>query len=247
MDDRLVQSIRAAATYQPDLEQEPVVLSLPFEGSWLAVNTPARRVPSHGTHFLGQTFAIDFVAVDKRRRTSAVRDWRTLLAAEPATRFFAFDRPILSPVDGHVVATHDGELDHPARRAPLLALRYMLTQGRRLRHGLAAVTGNHLILALDAGGPYVALAHLRNGSLLVRPGDPVAAGQPVAACGNSGNTTQPHVHVQVMDSADLLAARGLPMAFSNYLAWPRGANEPHHIIDAVPHQRERVEPLPDTQ
>ena len=244
---RFAESIRAAGSYRPDPGRAPVVLTLPFEGSWLAVNSPARRVPSHGTHFLGQTFAIDFVAADSRRRTATVRDWRTLLATEPVTRFFAFGRAILSPIDGRVVAAHDGEPDHPARRAPLMVLRYLLTQGSRLRRGLAAVTGNHLILALDANGPYVALAHLRSGSLLVRRGDPVAVGQPLAACGNSGNSTQPHVHVQVMDSADLLAARGLPMAFRNYLAWPKGANEPHHVIDGVPHQRERVEPLPDTQ
>jgi hypothetical protein len=250
MDDdvaRLAESIRAAASYRPDPDRAPVVLTLPFEGSWLAENSPARRVPSHGTHFLGQTFAIDFVAADTRRRTATVRDWRTLLATEPVTRFFAFGQAILSPIDGHVVAAHDGEPDHPARRAPLPLLGYLLTQGSRLRRGLAAVTGNHLILDLAAGGPYVALVHLRNGSLLVRPGDPVAVGQPVAACGNSGNSTQPHVHVQVMDSVDLLTARGLPMAFRSYLAWPKGADEPQRVVDGVPCERERVEPLPDTR
>jgi murein DD-endopeptidase MepM/ murein hydrolase activator NlpD len=123
----------------------------------------------------------------------------------------------------------------------------MFTQGLRLRRGLAAVTGNHLVLALDAGGPYAALAHLRNGSLLVRPGDQVAIGQPVAVCGNSGNSTQPHVHIQVMDSAELHEARGLPMAFRDYRAWPKGARDPNHVIEGVPNQRERVEPLADRQ
>ena len=42
----------------------PVVLALPFQGRWLAQNSPARRVPSHGTDLLGETYAIDFVAVD---------------------------------------------------------------------------------------------------------------------------------------------------------------------------------------
>ena len=244
---RLAEAMRAAATYRPDPDQAPVLLRLPFEGSWLAVNTPARRVPSHGTHFLGQTFAIDFVAVDDRRRTAAVRDWRTLLAAEPAGRFLAFGRPMLSPIDGYVVAAHNGEPDHRARRAPLLKLGYLLTQGSRLRRGLAAITGNHLILALGSGGPYVALAHLRAGSLLVHPGDPLTVGQPIAACGNSGNSTQPHVLVQVMDSADLLAARGVPLAFRGYLGWPRGAKVPQRVIDGVPKERERVEPLPHGQ
>lgn len=244
---RVAEAVRAAASYRPDPDQAPVLLALPFDGSWLAVNSPARRVPSHGTHFLGQTFAIDFVAVDPRRRTGAVRDWRTVLATEPATRFYAFGRGILSPIDGYVVAAHDGEPDHSARRAPLPTMGYLLTQGARLRRGLAAITGNHLILALEARGPYVALVHLRAGSLLVRPGDPVTVGQQLAACGNSGNSTQPHVHIQVMDSVNLLTARGLPLAFRSYLSWPRRGGQPQRVINGVPKQRERVEPLPSAQ
>jgi hypothetical protein len=230
---RLAEAMRAAAAYRPDLHHTPVVLTLPFEGCWLAVNTPARRVPSHGTHFLGQTFAIDFAAVDERRHTAAVRDWRTVLATEPVTRFFAFGRPILSPIDGHVVSVHDGEPDRTARRSPLLILAYLATQGSRLRRGLSAIVGNRVTLGLDADGPFVMLAHLRAGTVLVHPGDPVAVGQTIAACGNSGNTTQPHVHVQVVDSADLLAARGLPITFRNYLAWPRGAKEPQRITEGI--------------
>jgi hypothetical protein len=203
---------------------------------------PARRVPSHGTHFLGQTFAIDFVKVDWRRRTATVRDWRTLLAVEPLDRFLGFGEPILAPADARVVTVHDGEEDHAARRSPLTLIPYALTQGARLRRGLSVVTGNHLTLALGEDGPFVALGHLRRGSVQIRPGDRVEIGQPIAACGNSGNSTQPHVHVQVMDSPDLLACRGLPMAFRDYLAWQRGADEAQHISQGVPGYRERVEP-----
>jgi Peptidase family M23 len=240
---KLKEALRAAAAYRPDLDRPPVVLSLPFAGSWLAVNTPARRVPSHGTHFLGQTFAIDFVAVDARRRTAIVRDWRTVLAVEPVERFLGFGQPLLAPADGRVVAVHDGEPDHAARRSPLTLTAYLLTQGSRLRRGLGAVVGNHLILALDESGPFVVLAHLRKGSPLVGPGDLVSTGQPVATCGNSGNTTQPHVHVQVTDSADPLAARGLPMAFRDYLAWPRGVDEPRQVSQGVPGHRHRIQPV----
>ena len=116
---------------------------------------------------LGQTFAIDFAAVDELRRTSAVRDWRTLVAMEPAERFFAFGAPILAPAGGRVIAVHDDEPDHPARRSPLTLVPDLLTQGSRLRPGLSAVVGNHLILGLDENGPYVVLAHLRAGSVRV--------------------------------------------------------------------------------
>jgi hypothetical protein len=82
------------------MAEREIVISLPFTGPWLAQNSPARRVPSHGTDALGERYAIDFVAVDGRRRTAERRDWRTFLATEPAERFFAYGRPILAPADG---------------------------------------------------------------------------------------------------------------------------------------------------
>ena len=60
-----------------------VTLALPFHGPWLVQNSPARRVPSHGVDVLGERYAIDFVGVDERHRTSATRDWRTALATTP--------------------------------------------------------------------------------------------------------------------------------------------------------------------
>ena len=148
----LAEALRAAARYRPDPDRPPVVLALPFTKSWMAVNTPARRVPSHGTHFGGQTYALDFVAVDERRRTSEVRDWRTFLTAEPVERFSGFGQPILAPADGRVVAVHDGEPDLTARRSPIVAVPYLLTQGSRLRQGFQAVVGNHVIIELDEPG-----------------------------------------------------------------------------------------------
>ena len=236
-------AIRAATAYRPDPDRPPVVLTLPFTGPWVAINSPARRVPSHGTHLLGQTYAIDFVAVDARGRTGTVVDWRTVLATEPAQRFVGYDAPILAPIDARVALVHDGEPDHEARRTPVTAVPYLLTQGSRLRRGgLGAITGNHVVLALAEGGPYVALAHLRPGSLRVVVSDQVSVGKQLATCGNSGNSTQPHVHMQVMDSADLITARGLPMAFRDYLAWPpRGKGQPEWVSRGVPGHRQRVE------
>lgn len=217
----------------------PVVLRLPFDGTWRVQNSPARRVPSHGTHLFATTYAIDFVAV-RGRRTAGTRDWRTLLATEPPERFHAFGLPVLAPADGRVVAVHDGEPDHEARRSQPALLSYALTQAARARGGAGALAGNHVVLEL-AGGGYALLAHLRRGSLLVRPGQPVAAGRPVGACGNSGNSTQPHVHLQVMDGADAFSARGRPIAFQRYRAWPRRGDGPVDVAEGVPGEGAVVE------
>lgn len=220
-----------------------IVLELPFAGRWLARNSPARRVPSHGTDLMGERYAIDFVGVDERRRTADRRDWRTVLATEPPERFLSFGRALVAPADGVVVTAHDGEADHAGRRSPLALLPYALGQRARLRRGVEAIAGNYVVIALASGGGYVALAHLQEGSLRVGVGQAVATGQLLGACGSSGNSTQPHVHVQVMDSVDLSVAQGLPMQFRHYREWPRGANEPHVRDIGVPAEGAVIEPL----
>jgi hypothetical protein len=105
------------------------VIDLPFTGLWRARNSPARRVPSHGTDLLASSYAIDFIGVDSRGRSAPSRDWRTFLATEPPSRFVGFNRPLLSPGDGTVVTAHDGEPDHAARRSQLALFPYALTQG----------------------------------------------------------------------------------------------------------------------
>ncbi len=109
--------------------------------------------------------------------------------------------PVLAPVDAVVSSTHDGEPDH----IPGLA-----------SNNVAAPEGNRVVLRL-ATGTYLILAHLQPGSLQVTAGDVVAAGQMLARCGNSGNTSEPHIHIhhQRQDPAvtPMNLAEGLPLYF----------------------------------
>lgn len=215
-----------------------LVLDLPFRGRWLARNSPARRVPSHGIDRFGLTYAIDFVAVDDAGR-SAPRSWRSWISVEAPERFVGFGRPILAPVSGTVVSAHDGELDHVARRSQLSLVPYALGQTRRVREGLPAIAGNHVVVEIGASGAYVWLAHLRNGTVRVRPGDPVDVGERIAECGNSGNSTQPHLHIQVTDSLRWTDARGLPVVFRSY----RRVRDGRVIAQGMPAESEIIEPL----
>ena len=191
---------------------EALPLEFPFTGRWMAINSPADRVPSHGTHLFGSTFAIDFVAVDEDRRSAPWR-WNALLAAEPPDSFLGFGAPILAPVGGTIALAHDGEPDHEARRSLVTLIPYMATQRERVAHGAAGVAGNHVVIAARPGGPFVLVAHLQRRSVRVRVGDVVRSGDPIGTCGNSGNSTQPHVHVQATDTVDWASARGIPISF----------------------------------
>lgn len=208
-----------------EVPSDAVLLDLPFRGRWLVQNSPANRVPSHGTGAFGSSYAIDFVPVDERGR-SAPRSLRSLVRSEPPDAFVGFGRPVLSPVPGTVVVIHDAEPDHEGRRSQLTLLPYVLTQGRRVRAGPAAVAGNHVVVEISPTGPYVLLAHLRRGSIQVSEGESVSAGQQLAECGNSGNSTEPHLHLQVSDSIDWTRANGVALAFRDPAerAWiPRNA------------------------
>jgi murein DD-endopeptidase MepM/ murein hydrolase activator NlpD len=110
-----------------------------------------------------------------------------------------------------VVALHDGEPDHEAFRG-IPSIRYALTQQRRAANGWTGLGGNHVIIGLESG-EFVALCHLQHGSIRVSVGQSVAVGDEMGQCGNSGNSTEPHVHVQAMDAIDLQDARAIPISF----------------------------------
>ncbi len=130
-----------------------------------------------------ERFALDLVKLNSygaRARGLAPRD---------VDGYAVFDASVFSPCDGTVIEAVDGVLDNapgtPNVRAP---------------------AGNHVILRCH--GVDLLLAHLRQGSLAVRPRDSVVRGQLVGRVGNSGNTSEPHLHIS--------AARGgvaVPLTF----------------------------------
>ncbi len=94
--------------------------------------------------------------------------------------------------------------------------------------GPGFVIGNHVTIR-SGDGAYATVAHLQQGSLTVKVGDRVTAGTVIGGCGNSGNTSEPHVHAQLMDRASLWTAQGLPMSFSGITL----DNHPE-AVDALP-------------
>ncbi|MER5885968.1 M23 family metallopeptidase [Streptomyces sp. NPDC001941] len=206
-------ALRRGARPDPDLPvPEPVEVAAPVAGRWSALNSPADRVPSHGTHLLAQTYAIDVTAEsDERPRPGFSWLWPLL---RRNGSYPAFGAPLLAVADATVVHAEDRQRDHFSRTS-LPGVLYLLLVESDVR-GLAGprrVLGNHVVLDLG-GGTHAVYAHLRRGSLRVRPGDRVARGQVLAECGNSGNSSEPHVHFQLMDGPDLTTARGVPFSWS---------------------------------
>lgn len=195
--------------FAPDARIEGVVIS-PAETAALpldAAAVTATRVPFDGQWLVvwgGDDAASNYhvVAPDQRHALDLVV-WRGGASHRGAGRalpdFWAWGEPVRAPVGGKVVAAVDGHPDTPigAKKVP----------------GVGPA-GNHVVLEA-APGAFVVLAHFRQGSVRVRPGDEVRAGDVVGACGNSGNSSEPHVHVHAQDRPTLFdGARGLRMSFA---------------------------------
>jgi Peptidase family M23 len=194
------------------VRRPPVEVALPVTGRWRALNTPADKVPSHGLQAYGQTYAIDLVH-DPEERPGPAFGWSPF--SRPPEDFPGFGQPVFAPADGVVVRARDRSRDHDSRNSwPALLFLFAEAAAREAR-GPAGILGNHLVLDLG-DGVYAVLAHLKHGSLRVGRGDRVTAGEQVAECGNTGNSTEPHVHFHLMDHPNVLFAAGLPMRFDRF-------------------------------
>lgn len=184
----------------------PRTLASPVAGPWAALNSPATKVPSHGTHGYGQTYALDLVAQPDDGSRPSFGSGRALRAPE---EFPAFGAPVRSPVAGTVVTVADGAPDHRSRSTwPAVVL--MVVEGAvRELGGPGRLLGNHVVVDVGEEG-WCLLAHLRRGSTAVRVGDVVRPGDLLGACGSSGNASEPHLHLQLMDHRRPALAAGLP-------------------------------------
>jgi hypothetical protein len=184
----------------------PRSLKLPFQGYW-RVTQGHHCGTSHRVGGLGGDYAWDFVAVD--------RTGKATVGNPDATRrnrdSFTFGRPVQAPIDGRVIRVVDDVPDNEGLKE---------FPRRSLIEGLQRpewVFGNFIVLDIGEGA-HLLFAHLARGSISARPGDRVRAGDPIARCGNSGNSVLPHLHVQVMDRADPSEPNvtGLPAMFTSY-------------------------------
>lgn len=223
---------------------DPVVVDFPLRGEgWVAVTSPADRVPSHGTDQLGQRFAFDLLRVDARAGIHAhpAGTLRGIVLGGRTREAYAWGAPVHAPVAGQVVRAADGMSErgwlHPVREiAHLLWTAVTFTPAR-----LSRVLGNHVIIRVDEDR-YAAFAHLQPGSVAVTDGQEVRVGEVLGRVGHTGNSTMPHLHFQLMDSVDPLTARGIPCAFRAYEVQRDGHWEP--VQSGIPGRADRIRSTP---
>jgi hypothetical protein len=150
-----------------------------------------------GTPYLSQRFAIDFLRIDRQGRAFTGDVTRN-------ASFIGFRDPVFSTTAGRVVETRG---DLPENTPPEEPSPETFTAQTAL--------GNHVVVRL-ARNRYALYAHLHTGSLQVRRGDRVRAGQMLGRVGNTGASGAPHLHFHLSDGPQPLASNGLPVAFRSF-------------------------------
>jgi hypothetical protein len=186
------------------VQRAAVLVAPPLRGDrWVIANGCCANASAHRAAVLAtngglhapERFAIDFVQLTAQN---------TLFSGPVGdlSSYGFYGADVLSVAKGKVVGKVDGLAEGTPPDPP---------------PGITAANagGNHLVV--DIGhGRYAFYAHLQSGSMTVKVGDRVRTGQVLAKLGNTGNSTQPHLHFHIMDSPSPLGSNGLPYRFTRF-------------------------------
>jgi Peptidase family M23 len=193
--------------YRPAVN--PVPIASPLAEEWLVGQGGHAELVNYHYVTSTQRDALDILEA---------RDGRTHRpGSSELTSYYIYGKPVLAPAAGTVTYVLDGRPDLPIgstdRQYP---------------------SGNNIVIDIG-GGRFLLIGHLSPGSIQVKVGDQVKLGQPIARVGNSGNTSQPHLHIQAqsigtgigdvttMDAPSIIRTlRTYPLVFTNVVLTRRG-------------------------
>ena len=213
------------------VRERPIALSPPLRGENLVDlngccrGGHGRAVEANETGvFVAQRYAIDFL---RAQGTASFE-------GDPSDNasYFIFGDDVHAAAPGRVVAVRDGMVENdPSQPLPPA--------------DLETAAGNYVVEALG-GGRFALYAHLQAGSVRVQPGQRLRRGQVLGLVGNTGNSTEPHLHFHVMDRPSPLLSNGLPYVFDEFRLQAHvelASGEPLVIPTQGPERRENRLPL----
>lgn len=176
---------------QACLDQNITPMDLPFQGEWFVYWGGETEAQNYHMADVNQQFAYDILKV----ANGASYEGDPLKNKS----YFAFAEDVLAPCDAVVEMAVDGVPDNvPGETNPI------------------QLTGNTVVLK-TAAGEFILMCHLMQGSVQVVKGEKVLKGQVLAKCGNSGNSTEPHLHLQLQNTRDIHKATGARLLFDRIL------------------------------
>jgi hypothetical protein len=165
-------------------------LYLPFKGEWYVASGGRKINYNHHVVAKDQRFAYDFL-IKMNGATFKNNGGRN-------EDYFCFGKEIFAPGRGKVVKVVNHIHDNKPGDMPKNAGNYLV-----INHG---------------HNEFSILAHFKMGSISVKEGDEVEVGQYIGRCGNSGHSSEPHLHYHLQNSPIIFSGEGLPAQFRSYIA-----------------------------
>lgn len=163
-------------------------MMLPFHGEWFVFWGGDTEQQNYHVANRAQKNAFDIMMVDDNERSYKTN-------GKSNEDYYAFGQPLIAPCDAEVVSVIEGVKDNiPGEMNP------------------AQVTGNSVILK-TAANEYILFAHFKLNSIKVKTGDKVKQGQELGLCGNSGNSSEPHLHFHIQDKETMAGSTGIKCFF----------------------------------
>jgi murein DD-endopeptidase MepM/ murein hydrolase activator NlpD len=170
---------------------------LPFLERWTVVNGGVGKELSHSWGIPTQRYAYDFFILDNEGKSNTGN--KKVLAS-----YYCYGKSIIAPADGVVVNLNNKHNDSRV-------------DGKKVYCDAWDIRGNFIVIKHN-DKEYSSIAHIMQNSFMVNIGDKVRQGEIIAKCGNSGNTSEPHIHFQLQTGKSFFLSAGLPIAFSNISA-----------------------------
>ncbi len=172
----------------PESKRNKIRLVLPFKDEWTVVWGGDTKEQNYHIVSKAQKGAFDFLIKDEAGSTHKTNG----LTNED---YYAFGKEITAPCDGEISMAVDGVKDNvPGVMNPV----YLL--------------GNSVIIK-TADSTYLVFAHFKQHSIAVQQGQKIKKGQRLGLCGNSGNSSEPHLHFHMQDIENMNIATGVKCYF----------------------------------
>jgi murein DD-endopeptidase MepM/ murein hydrolase activator NlpD len=174
----------------PKIERNKTKLILPFKGVWNVTWGGDTKELNYHVESKAQKNAFDILIKNKEDKTFKTD-------GKSNEDYYAFGKDLIAPCDGIVVLAVDGVKDNlPGDLNPIY------------------IPGNTVIIK-TLNNEYLFLAHFKNHSIKVKEGQKIMQGQLLGQCGNSGNSSEPHLHFHIQNVENMILATGVKCYFDN--------------------------------
>ncbi len=172
----------------PKIERNITKLQLPFKKEWTVIWGGDTKELNYHVESEMQKNAFDILITDKKGNSYKTN-------GKSNEDYYAFGKELFAPCDGEIIKVLDGIVDNKIGEMNSID-----------------VTGNTIIIKTN-NNEYLFFCHFKNGTIKLKEGEKVKQGQLLGLCGNSGHSSEPHLHFHIQNTKDINSGTGIKCYF----------------------------------